>query len=204
MMSRARPYQPLLLRILHGLNAAIALLAILTSFWVYNIYDGRLIQLPFPKIPDIIGLHGTFGLTFFLLMPAFALYSFHLGSQRLIQPNSFAKLTQLGKPIGWYSLHRIVNTVMLLAATWAVITGRMMKEEWLPAGDLDRVWYKLHLSGWVILVSCIGIHILMGLKVGGIPLIRSMFSRHYLLEDSPRVWWNKLQGFWRRDKGEDP
>lgn len=202
-MSRARPYQPLLLRILHGFNAAIALLAILTSFWVYNTYDGRFIQLPLPQIPDIISIHGTFGLTFFMLMPAFALYSFHVGSKRLIQPNSLTNFTQLNKPIGWYSLHRIVNTVMLIAATWAVVTGRMMKEEWLPAGQLDRIWYKLHLSGWVILTLCIIIHISMGLKVGGISLIQSMFSKEYRPEDSPHIWWNKLQSLLDRGRRGD-
>lgn len=126
-MPDSKPYQPSLLRFLHGINALIALLAIITSFWVYNTFDGRLIKLPLPEINDIIGIHGTFGLAFLLLMPAFALYSFHVGHKRLVQSDSLAKLRQIGKPIWWYSLHRMVNTVMLIAATWALITGRMMK-----------------------------------------------------------------------------
>ncbi|MBD2579389.1 cytochrome b/b6 domain-containing protein [Oscillatoria sp. FACHB-1406] len=197
-MSPARLYQPLLLRILHGLNAAIALLAIATSFWVYNTYDGRLIRLPLPKIGDIIGIHGTFGVAFFLLMPLFALYSFHLGAKRLIQPDTWGKLGQLNKPIGWYSWHRVVNTIMLLAATFAIATGRMMKEEWLPAGQLDSPWYRAHLWGWVILSVCLGIHMVMGLKVGGVALVRSMYSTEYRPEDSPRVWWQQIQDQWQR------
>jgi Prokaryotic cytochrome b561 len=197
-MSRARPYQPLLLRILHGLNAAIAILAIVTSFWVYNTYDGRLIRLPLPRINDAIGIHGTFGLTFLLLFPALAIYSFHFGQKRLVQSDSLAKLKEVGKPIWWYSLHRIVNTVMLIAATWALITGRQMKEEWLPAGELNHSWYYLHLSAWAILVFCLAIHLLMAIKVGGIPLIVSMFNWQYKPEDSPRLWWQKIRSLVQR------
>lgn len=41
-MRRTKPYQPLLLRVLHSFNALIAVLAIITSFLVYNTYDGRI------------------------------------------------------------------------------------------------------------------------------------------------------------------
>ena len=197
-MPDSKPYQPSLLRFLHGVNALIALLAIITSFWVYNTFDGRLIKLPLPEINDIIGIHGTFGLTFLLLMPAFALYSFHVGHKRLVQSDSFAKLTQIGKPIWWYSLHRIVNTVMLIAATWALITGRMMKEEWLPTRELDHIWYQLHLTAWVILVVCLVMHLLMSIKVGGVPLIVSMFEFKYRPEDSPATWFHQIRSFFNR------
>lgn len=198
-MPRSKPYQPLLLRLLHGVSALIALLAIVTSFWVYNTYDGRFGQLPLPRIKDMIGIHGTFGLTFLIVMPAFALYSFHAGQKRLVQPDSFAKLTQVGKPIWWYSLHRIVNTVMLLAATFALITGRMMKEEWLPAGELNHIWYYLHLTAWAVLVFCLAIHLLISAKVGGLPLIVSIFSLGYRPQDSPASWFQKIRSSLRRE-----
>lgn len=197
-MPQPKPYQPSLLRFLHGVNALIALLAIITSFWVYNTFDGRLVKLPLPEINDIIGIHGTFGLAFLLMMPAFALYSFHVGHKRLVQSDSLTKLTQIGKPIWWYSLHRIVNTVMLLAATWALITGRMMKEEWLPTGELNQIWYQLHLVGWVILVICLVIHLLMSIKIGGLPLIVSMFEFKYRPEDSPATWLQQIRSFFSR------
>ncbi|HBB32157.1 MAG TPA: cytochrome B [Cyanobacteria bacterium UBA8803] len=198
-MSRSKPYQPSLLRFLHGVNALIALLAIITSFLVYNTYDGRFGQLPLPRIPDIIGIHGTFGKILLLaVMPAFALYSFHLGHQRLVQPNSFQKLTQIGKPIGWYSLHRIVNTLMLLAVTFSLVSGSMVKEEWLPAGKLNHIWYYLHLSGWVVLVSSLAIHLLMSVKVGGWPFIVSMFSLKYRPDDSPQTWLLQIRSLVRR------
>lgn len=176
-MSKSKPYQPLLLKLLHGVNAAIAILAIITAFLVYNTYDGRFGKVAVPQIADIIGIHGTFGKLLILgVMPAFALYSFHKGQQRLIQPDSLGKLTQFGKPIWCYSLHRIVNTVMLVAIAFSIASGSMVKEEWLPAGKLTQVWYYLHISGWIILVFCLAIHLLMSAKVGGLPLILSMFD----------------------------
>jgi thiosulfate reductase cytochrome b subunit len=193
-MPQSRPHQPLLLRLLHGVNAAIALLAILSAFLVYNTYDGRFGKVSVPQIADIIGIHGTFGKMLLLgIMPAFALYSFHPGQKRLVQPDSFGKLTQWGKPIWWYSLHRIVNTLMLLALTFSIASGSMVKEEWLPAGELTQVWYYLHASGWVVLVFCLAMHLLMSAKVGGLPLILSMFDAAYRPEDSPAAWWKKIR-----------
>lgn len=193
-MPKSRLYQPLLLRLLHGLNAAIALLAIGTAFLVYNTYDGRFGKVPVPRIADIIGIHGTFGKLLILgVMPAFALYSFHRGQKRLVQPDSLGKLRQFGTPIWWYSLHRIVNTLILVAVAWAIASGSMVKEQWLPAGELTHVWYYLHLSGWVILVLCVALHLLMSAKVGGLPLILSVLDTKYLPEDSPAVWWRKIR-----------
>lgn len=197
-MPRSQPYQPLFLRILHGINALVALLAIVTSFLVYNTFDGRFGKLPLPRIQDIIGIHGTFGLTFLLVMPVLALYSFHVGQKRLVQADSFEKLTQFGKPIWWYTLHRIVNTGMLLAATFAVISGRMMKEEWLPTGDLNQLWYSIHLTAWLVVVLSLAIHLLLGIKVGGLPLTLSMFNIKYRPEDAPATWLPKIRSFLRR------
>jgi hypothetical protein len=199
-MRRSQPYQPLLLRILHGAIAIVAILAIVTSYWVYDIYDGRWLKLSLPVINGMIGIHGTLGLTLLLIMPIFAIYAFHVGHKRLVQADSFSKLTQLDKPIAAYSLHRIVNTLMLVAVTWALITGRLMQERWLPSAELDRVWYSLHLSAWVILVLCLLWHLAMGLKVGGLPLILSMLAVKVRPQDTPQVWWAKWQS-WLRQRG---
>ena len=93
----------------------------------------------------MIGIHGTLGLCFFLGIPALAIYSFHPGRKRLLQADSLSNLLNLNKPLSWYSWHRLVNTLMLLAATLAVFSGRTMKEEWLPNGELNHFWYYLHL-----------------------------------------------------------
>jgi hypothetical protein len=40
-MPRSKPYQPLLLRLLHGVNAVLIIGAAITGFLVYDSWDGR-------------------------------------------------------------------------------------------------------------------------------------------------------------------
>lgn len=187
------PYQPILLRLLHGAMALLTLLALLSGFWVYNTYDGRWGSLPLPSLPDIQGIHGTIALVAFLVFPFFALYCFHLGDRRLIQPTALRQLQPMGQPASWVALHRLANTLMLLVLTFAVLTGRMMKEEWLPAGDKNQGWYLAHLVAWVAVLLGLGFHLLLGAKVGGLPLLRSMFSLQRRNEDRPQAWWRSLK-----------
>ncbi|MEB3225939.1 MAG: cytochrome b/b6 domain-containing protein [Synechococcus sp.] len=190
--SSSKPYQPVLFRLLHGFTALFVLLALDTGFWVYDIYDGRWGRLGLPQIEDMQGIHGTIAVIFLVLLPFFAAYSFRLGDRRLVQDNSLAQLKQLGKPIWWVSVHRLINTGMLLAGTLAVITGRMMKEEWLPAGELNHIAYFGHLLAWVVMFGVVALHLLLGIKVGGVPLLASMVSLAWREGDRPRDW---LKGF---------
>jgi cytochrome b561 len=186
------PYQPVLLRLLHSLNSFLILAALITGFWVYNTYDGRLGKLLLPKIGGIIDIHGTLGLVLLFVLPIFALYSFRNGQKRLIQPNSFSELAQVNRPVWWLGLQRITNTGILLAASFSLLTGRMMKEDWLPDGDLDQAWYLLHLTGWSVMAACLFIHLLTHLKVGGVPLLLSMKSLKVQPEDSLRDSFKKM------------
>jgi len=190
-ISRTRPYQPVLLRILHGVAAVLLVLALISGFLIYNTYDKRWGSFALPTIGDIQGTHGTIALTFLLFLPVFALYSFHIGYRRLVQEQSFSQLKQFGKPVWWISVHRLANTLILLAATFAVVTGRMMKEEWLPAGEIHRQWYLAHLVAWVCVLISLALHLLIGAKVGGVPLLVSMFSWKIHDGDTPHFW---LQG----------
>jgi hypothetical protein len=187
-MPPSSPYQPALLRILHGTIALLTVLALASGFWVYNTYDKRWGSVALPTLTDIQGIHGTIALTFLLLLPVFALYSFHLGYRRLVQAQSFSQLKQIGKPVWWISIHRFANTLMLLAATVAVVTGRMMKEEWLPAGEVDRPWYLAHLVAWTGVLISLLLHLLLGVKVGGVPLLISMFKWGMRDQDTPAFW----------------
>lgn len=182
------PYQPLLLRILHGLIGITAIAAIITAYWTYDVYDGRWGKISLPKYAEIEGIHGTFGLWTLLILPLFIIYAFNRGQKKLIQSNSLSKLTALGKPIWWYSLHRLVNTISMLAITFAVFSGKMMDHRWLPQGELNHTWYYAHLISWVILTACLILHLLMNIKIGGIPLILSMFGWRYRSQDSPNLW----------------
>jgi hypothetical protein len=187
-MAPAAPYQPALLRVLHGGIATLGLCAFVTGFWVYNTYDRRWGSLALPPLQDIQGIHGTIALGFLLLLPVFALYCFRVGHRRLVQPNTPAQLAQLPQAVGWVALHRLTTTLCLVAATGAVITGRMMKEEWLPSGDLHQAWYIAHLLTWAGVGGAIALHALMGIKVGGVPLILSMVQWQMRSEDAPRSW----------------
>ena len=174
---RRSPAFPLLLRLLHGLTAVATLGAIATALWTYDTYDGRWFRVYLPRWTAIEGIHGTLGLWSLLLFPAFALYAFDRGRSRLIQNDTVAQVRQLGSPRGWYALHRLTDTVALLSLTVALFTGKMMDEHWLPRGELHHRWYYAHLASWVLLVAAIALHVLLAARVGGLPLLKGMWSR---------------------------
>jgi len=195
-MKQVQPYQPFLLRILHGLTGLSLTAAILTAFWTYNTYDGRWGKIPIPSYPEIEGLHGTFGLYVLLVFPAFVLYSFHRGQRRLIQPDSLAKLTQIGKPVWWYTLNRFTNTFALLALTLALFSGKMMNETWLPKGELNHAWYYAHLISWIIMVITISLHLLLNARIGGASMLLSMLNWQFHAKDSPTLWITQISNWW--------
>lgn len=202
-MKPTSPYQPLLLRILHGLTGLFLVLAIVTAFWTYNVYDGRWGTIPLPTYQAIEGVHGTFGLYTLLVFPAFVYYAFHRGQNRLVQTtDSLGKLTQIGNPIWWYTLSRLINTLTLLALTFALFSGKMMDETWLPKGELNHFWYYGHLISWAIMVVTIALHLLMNSKIGGIPLLLSMLTRKFRAQDSPKLWKNHIIMWWSHLKIE--
>ncbi|GAB4218118.1 MAG: cytochrome b/b6 domain-containing protein [Synechococcales cyanobacterium] len=192
----SRPYQPFLLRLLHGLTGLCLIAAMLTAYWTYDTYDGRWGRIPLPTFREIESLHGTFGLWTLLIGPALVIYAFHRGQKRLIQPDSLGKLAQVGTPIWWYTLNRITNTVALVALTFALFSGKMMDETWLPKGELTHGWYYAHLMSWVVMGVAISLHLLINAKVGGVPLLLSMLSWQFRDKDSPAQWPDHLGQWW--------
>lgn len=198
-MKHTLPYQPFLLRCLHGLTGLLLVLAMISAFWTYNTYDGRWGKLPLPTFEEIEGIHGTFGLWTLLIFPAFVLYAFHRGHKRLGQPKALSQLTQkVGTPAWWYTLSRCVNTLTLLALTFALFSGKMMDEAWLPQGELEHLWYYGHLISWVVMAVAIAMHLLMNAKVGGKPFLLSMLQWQYRAQDSPKLWKNHLIAWWTK------
>jgi Prokaryotic cytochrome b561 len=191
-MKSSQPYQPLLLRILHGLTGFLLIAAVLTAFWTYDTYDGRWGRIPLPQYREIEGLHGTFGLFTLLIFPALVIYACHQGQRRLIQPDALAKLAQVGKPIWWYTLSRITNTLSILAVTFALFSGKMMDDTWLPKSELEHGWYYAHLVGWAIVVLCIALHVLMNARVGGSALLMSMLNWRFRERDHPALWYPQI------------
>ncbi|GBO53465.1 hypothetical protein APA_1372 [Pseudanabaena sp. lw0831] len=193
MKSPISPYQPVLLRLLHSAIALLVFAALITGFMVYDRFDKRFGTLNLPIVPNTQGIHGTISLTFLVLLPIFALYCFHIGSRRLVQAQSLIQLKDFNKPIWWVSLQRLTNTIMLLSATFAVITGRMMKEEWLPSEELNHAWYIGHLIAWLLMIVGIVMHLLMSAKVGGLPLLLSIYNWTIHAEDMPKSWFKSFK-----------
>jgi hypothetical protein len=194
-MKYSQPYQPLLLRILHSLTGFFSIAAVVSAFWTYNTYDGRWGRIPLPQYQEIEGIHGTFGLFTLLVFPALVVYACHQGRRRLIQPDSIAKLAQVGKPIWWYTLSRITNTLSILAVTFALFSGKMMDDTWLPKGELQHGWYYAHLLGWVVVVLCIALHVLMNARVGGSALLMSMWNWRFRQQDRPALWYSQISAW---------
>ncbi|WP_228015321.1 hypothetical protein [Synechocystis salina] len=82
----------------------------------------------------------------------------------------------------------MANTLMLVALTMAVVSGRMMQESWLPQKQLNHLPYLFHLLAWLVVFLCLGFHLLFSAKVGGIPLWRSMASWGRRAKDNPQQW----------------
>ncbi|NJR50025.1 MAG: cytochrome b/b6 domain-containing protein [Leptolyngbyaceae cyanobacterium CSU_1_3] len=192
-MTRRSPYQPSLLRLLHGIYSILVLLSLVTGFWVYNTFDGRFGRLSLPRINPIIDIHGTIALCFLLFTPLFVAYSIAIGYRRLLQLNSLNRLANVGSPIWWHTLQRLVNTGMIFASLFALGTGKLMQESWLPSGELEHTAYLLHLGAWAVLSLSLGLHLLMSAKVGGLPLLLSMVNLNYRAEDSPKLWLQKIR-----------
>lgn len=196
-MRPSQPYQPLLLRLLHGVTAVCLILALLTAFWTYDIYDGRWGRVSLPEFQQIEGIHGTFGLYTLLIFPAFVRYAFGRGQRRLMQTDAWQHLRRVGQPQGNYALNRLVNTLILLALLLALFSGKMMDETWLPKGELDHRWYYIHLISWGVMVGAIALHLLSNARVGGMALLRSMWTRQFRAQDSPRRWPEQVAAWWR-------
>lgn len=172
-----RPSQPSLLRLLHGLTAALLPLAWLSGLVVYSRYDGRWGRLPFVLPGDWIDLHGSIGVALWPVALLFGLYALSIGRWRLRQ---------------------VGNALPLLALALAVGSGKAMQEDWLREGQLQHLAYHLHLLAWLALALAVAVHLLELLRRGGVALAGSMLSLHLRSRDQPRDWWPQIQALWRR------
>jgi hypothetical protein len=167
-----RPYQPSLLRLLHGLTALLVPLAWLTGLLVYSSYDARFGRLPFTLPGEWIDIHGTVGVLLWPLALLFGLYALTAGHARLRQP---------------------ANALALLALALAVGSGKLMQEDWLRDGQLQHLVYSVHLLAWLLIGLAVALHISAVLQRGGWPLARSMASLQIRPGDLPGNWWDQIR-----------
>jgi len=176
-MGMVRPYQPSLLRLLHGAMALLVPLAWLSGLILYSNHDGRFGRLSWQPAGDWIDLHGTVGVFLWPLALLFVLYALTLGRARLNQP---------------------ANAAALLALALAVGSGKLMNEDWLRTGQLDQFVYSLHLLAWLLVAVAVSWHVVAILIRGGTPLARSMFQLRLHRNDLPRDWVTQVGRLLRR------
>lgn len=167
-----RPYQPSLLRLLHGATALLVPLAWLTGLLVYSNHDGRFGRLPFSLAGEWIDIHGTVGFLLWLIALLLALYALTAGRLRLRQP---------------------ANALALVALMLAVGSGKLMDEDWLRDGQFQQVVYSVHLLAWLLIALAVTLHVASVLQRGGLPLARSMASVQLRPGDLPGNWFDQIR-----------
>lgn len=167
----ARPYQPTLLRLLHGSTGLVALLAWISGLAVFLRFDHRWGSLPVPVGAEWIDIHGTFGVLLLPLAVLFAVYA-----------------VTAGRPL----LKRGANLLPLLALVLAIGSGKLMDEDWLREQQFDHLAYSVHLLAWGVLTISVLLHVAAVLKRGGWPLVRSMASLRMQANDRPGHWPSQL------------
>jgi hypothetical protein len=175
-MAAVPPYQPSLLRLLHGAVALLLPMAWLSGLIVYANHDGRWGRLPWRLSGDWIDIHGTVGVLLWPLALLFVVYACSLGRSRLA---------------------RVANAAPLLALTLAVGSGKLMNEDWLRNGQLDSPVYRVHVLAWLALAVVVPLHLLGGLRRGGPALLSSMVRLRTQARDQPRHWPGQIHAFFR-------
>lgn len=97
----AAPYQPSLLRVLHGATALLVATGWITGLLLLGSFDGRCGRLPFTLDGEWIELHGRVGLVLALVLLLFVPYSLTLGAGRL---RRFANSLPLLHLTAWHLL----------------------------------------------------------------------------------------------------
>jgi Prokaryotic cytochrome b561 len=169
----AVPYQPSLLRLLHGLSALVAGLCWFTGLAIYSQFDGRWGRLPL-RLPEAIDLHGSLGVLLIVISALFVPYALTLGQARLRRP---------------------ANAVALMALLLCLGSGLLMNEDWLPSQELDHWLYHLHLIAWVLLSAAVLWHLIALFRRGGPGLALSMLQWRIRPGDGPGDWPEQLRRF---------
>ena len=116
----AAPYQPSLLRLLHGATALLVSLAWITGLLLLGGLDGRFGRLPLSIDGEWIERHGQLGVALALVLLPFTAYALTLGAARLRRAGNLIPLLALALAVG-----AITNLVLgwLLGPGWGTSMG---------------------------------------------------------------------------------
>ena len=168
-----QPYQPSLLRFLHGATGLLVGAAWFSGLVLLLTLDRRWGALPFALPGEWIDIHGMIGVALLPIGVVFSGYAITIGRRRLAKTS---------------------NLVPLLALLLAVISGKLMQEDWLREGQLHQAIYSLHLSAWLLMAIAVVLHVIGLLRRGNWPLVQSMLQLGWRPNDSPNNWWEQLRG----------
>jgi hypothetical protein len=175
----AIPYQPSLLRVLHGATAVLVAIGWITGLLLLGSFDGRWGRLPFALDGEWIELHGHVGVVLALVLLLFVPYALTLGAGRL---------------------RRFANSLPLMALVLAVASGLQMETEFLVNHATTPLPYALHLTAWLLLAVSVPLHLIGAVRRGGWPLAASMLTVRVLPHDGPLHWPGQLLRYVRRGR----
>jgi len=175
----AVPYQPSLLRVLHGATAVLVVIGWITGLLLLGSFDGRWGRLPFTLDGEWIELHGHVGVVLALVLLLFVPYALTLGAGRL---------------------RRFANSLPLMALVLAVASGLQMESDFLVNHATPPLPYALHLTAWLLLAVSVPLHLIGAVRRGGWPLTASMLSLRLLPHDGPLQWPGQLLRYFRRGR----
>lgn len=167
-----KPYQPSLLRFLHGATGLLVGAAWFSGLVLLLTLDRRWGTLPFAIPGEWVDIHGMIGVVLLPIGVIFSAYAITIGRRKLA---------------------RTTNQIPLLALLLAVISGKLMQEDWLREGQLHQAIYSLHLSAWLLMVIAVFLHLIGLLRRGRWPLLQSMLQVGWRPNDSPNDWWGQLR-----------
>jgi hypothetical protein len=173
----AVPYQPSLLRLLHGGTALVVGLAWSTGLLLLGCFDGRWGRFPFQIDGDWIEFHGHIGVVLAGVLLLFVPYALTLGAGRLRRP---------------------ANSFPLLVLGLAVGSGLQMQTDWLVDHRITPLPYALHLTAWLLLAVSVPLHVIGAVRRGGWPLAASMLSLLLKPLDAPSDWPGQVLRYIRR------
>lgn len=178
-MATARPYQPSLLRVLHGLTALLVLLAWISGSLLLLGSDHAQGAFLLPRIADLGKQHQAIGLVLVPPSLLFALYAITAGRA---------------------PLRKATNLLPLVVLFLALGSGLLMDNDGLFSGELHQLVESVHVFAWAGLALSVLVHLMALLRRGGLPLVRSMLSVRVQMHDRPIHWPAQLLRFLQRHR----